>query len=334
MMLFIVIFFLGISLLLYCILGGADFGAGALEFFVPRKDHEIHESLVNRALGPVWEANHIWLIILIVILFNGFPVVYSEFSIYFHIPLTMMLMGIVFRGCAFAFRHYDAVKDDTRRYYSLAFSLSSLLTPVMFGMIIGGMMLGVDPQATTYYQKYAAPWLNVFSFAIGVFVLSLFAYLAGIFLIGEAPEPRLKEYYRQQTKIWTIVMMTTGAAIFFLAGMQGHYLLPGFFRNPVSLLCFIFATFAAVCLWKILSTGKAWTLRFIAGFQIGMALLAWIAAIFPNVFFYKSAPPLSLWTAAAPPSTINILGWTLILGAVFFLPALYYLIKVFKTSAE
>src|ERR1700733_8715060 len=112
-MLLVVIGFLAVSLLFYCVLGGADFGAGALEFFVPEKNRKRHEELVNKAMGPVWEANHIWLIILIVILFNAFPKVYAQYSIYFHIPLTLMLIGIVFRGCAFSFRNYDAVKDDT-----------------------------------------------------------------------------------------------------------------------------------------------------------------------------------------------------------------------------
>ena len=93
-----------ISLLFYCVFGGADFGAGALEFFVPKNNRKRHEELVNKAMGPVWEANHIWLIILIVILFNAFPQVYTQYSIYFHVPLILMLIGIVFRGCAFTFR--------------------------------------------------------------------------------------------------------------------------------------------------------------------------------------------------------------------------------------
>jgi cytochrome bd ubiquinol oxidase subunit II len=121
-MLVVVIGFLVISLLFYCLLGGADFGAGALELFVPQKNRKRHEELVTKAMGPVWEANHIWLIILIVILFNAFPKVYTQYSIYFHIPLTLMLIGIVLRGCAFSFRQYDALKDNAHRYYTLAFS--------------------------------------------------------------------------------------------------------------------------------------------------------------------------------------------------------------------
>ena len=196
-MLWVVIGFLVISLLFYCVLGGADFGAGALELFVPNKNRKRHEELVNKAMGPVWEANHIWLIILIVILFNAFPEVYTQYSIYFHIPLTLMLIGIVFRGCAFSFRQYDAVKDDAHRYYTLAFSFSSLLTPIMFGMIVGGMFFGVNPDAPTYYQKYVTSWFNFPSFSVGIFVLSMFAYLASVYLIGESDDKDTRNYYIQ-----------------------------------------------------------------------------------------------------------------------------------------
>src|SRR3990167_7593944 len=96
----IVIFFLALSLLLYVLLGGADFGAGILEIFSSRDKKDLHEELVNQALGPVWEANHIWLIIAVVILFNGFPEAYANLSIYFHVPLTLMLFGVVLRGCS------------------------------------------------------------------------------------------------------------------------------------------------------------------------------------------------------------------------------------------
>src|SRR3990167_4182924 len=114
----IVLGYLGLSLFLYSLLGGADFGAGVLELFLPKDNREKYRNLISKAMGPVWEANHIWLIILIVILFNGFPKAYAEISIYFHIPLTLMLVGIIFRGCAFTFRTYDAVKDNSREIYS------------------------------------------------------------------------------------------------------------------------------------------------------------------------------------------------------------------------
>ena len=100
-----VAFFLGVSLLLYSLFAGADFGAGILEWFTGKNHRKEQQELITHAMGPVWEANHVWIILAVVILFNGFPRAYSQLSISFHIPLTIMLMGIILRGCAFTFRH-------------------------------------------------------------------------------------------------------------------------------------------------------------------------------------------------------------------------------------
>jgi cytochrome d ubiquinol oxidase subunit II len=331
-MLWVVIGFLIISLLFYCVLGGADFGAGALELFVSRKNRKRHEEIVNKAMGPVWEANHIWLIILIVILFNAFPRVYTQYSIYFHVPLTLMLLGIVFRGCAFTFRNYDAVKDDTHRYYTLAFALSSLLTPIMFGMIMGGMFFGVDPHATTYYQKYVAPWFNLPSLTIGIFVLSMFAYLASVFLIGESDDKTTRNYYIRYARKTSAILLIAGALVFFMAQFSCHPLLRLFFTNPASIICFIAATILTLIFWHRMLRGEfsEWTIRIIAGSQVGLVLLAWLAVIFPYVLFYRDGTQLSLLESAAPIAVINVLAWSLLIGALLFLPILYYLIRIFK----
>ena len=110
-MLYVVTGFLWISILLYLLLAGADFGAGILELVSSPKSKIITRKLMYRIMGPIWEANHMWLIISIVILFVGFPAVYTAVSVYLHIPLVLMLMGIIARGTAFSFRNYDAVKD-------------------------------------------------------------------------------------------------------------------------------------------------------------------------------------------------------------------------------
>ena len=311
-MLWAVIGFLVISLLFYCVLGGADFGAGALEFFVPKKNRKRHEELVNKAMGPVWEANHIWLIILIVILFNAFPKVYTQYSIYFHIPLMLMLIGIVLRGCAFSFRNYDAVKDDTHRYYSLAFSFSSLLTPIMFGMITGGMFFGVNPDAPTYYQKYMTSWFNFSSFSVGIFVLSMFTYLASVYLIGESDDKDTRDYYIRCAQRTSVIVFVTGALAFFLAQTSRHPLLRIFLTDPVSVVCFIAFIILTIIFWQKISRGKFrdLTIRLIAGSQVGLVLLAGFAMIFPNVLFYTNGTQLSLLAAAAPSATINVLAWS------------------------
>jgi cytochrome d ubiquinol oxidase subunit II len=118
MMLYIVIGFLWVSLLIYLLMGGADFGAGILELFARETNKSQIRKTSYQAIGPIWEANHMWVIIAIVILFVGFPDVYTTVSTYLHIPLVVMLMGIIARGTAFSFRNYDAVKDRMQNVYN------------------------------------------------------------------------------------------------------------------------------------------------------------------------------------------------------------------------
>ena len=97
-MLYVVLFFLMFSLLLYVVLAGADFGAGIIELFSSKNNQSITKKTVYRVMGPVWEANHIWIIILMVILWVGFPDFYNVLVVYLHIPLTLILLGITLRG--------------------------------------------------------------------------------------------------------------------------------------------------------------------------------------------------------------------------------------------
>src|SRR5215213_5330555 len=116
-MLTIIIIILGVSFILYALLGGADFGAGIVETFAGRKG----EKTISKAIAPVWEENHVWLILAIVILFTGFPQVYATISTALHIPLMIVLIGIVLRGSSFTFRHYYVTHDATHKYYTFFF---------------------------------------------------------------------------------------------------------------------------------------------------------------------------------------------------------------------
>src|SRR5690349_2087673 len=151
-MLILIIIILGVSFILYTLLGGADFGAGIIETFAGQKG----ERTVSRAMAPVWEANHVWLILAVVILFTGFPAVYASISLVLHIPLMLVLIGIIFRGCAFTFRHYDIATDTAHKYYSVFFKLSSFVTPFFLGVTLAAMILGritFDTDAG-FYEKF------------------------------------------------------------------------------------------------------------------------------------------------------------------------------------
>src|SRR5262245_2776312 len=136
-MLIVIIIILSVSFMLYAILGGADYGAGILEIFAGRKG----EKIISKAIAPVWEANHVWLILAIVIIFTGFPQVYSTISTSLHIPLMIVLIGIVLRGSTFTFRHYDE-RDESHKYYTLLFRISSFITPFFLGITLGAMIFG------------------------------------------------------------------------------------------------------------------------------------------------------------------------------------------------
>jgi cytochrome d ubiquinol oxidase subunit II len=106
------------------------FGAGIIEMFTSPKHVRRTRKTLYHAIGPIWEANHMWLIIAIVILFVGFPLIYTTLSTHLHIPLVIMLMGIIARGTAFTFRHYDAIQDSMQDIYSRIFVWSSFITPL------------------------------------------------------------------------------------------------------------------------------------------------------------------------------------------------------------
>src|SRR5690606_36016395 len=152
------------------LLGGADFGAGIVELITPARLKEKTRTITYETIGPIWEANHMWLIIAIVILFVGFPAIYTALSVHLHIPLLLMLLGIIGRGTAFIFRHYDAVKDDMQKVYNFIFAYSSFITPFFLGVIAAAMISGrINPEAVTFYDGYIRPWLNWFSAAVGLF---------------------------------------------------------------------------------------------------------------------------------------------------------------------
>ena len=195
-MVYVVIAYLWTAILLYLLLGGADFGAGIIELFTSDNNKDRTSITMSRTIGPIWEANHMWLIIVIVILFTGFPDIYASVSTYLHIPLLIMLMGIIARGTAFAFRHYDAVEDYMQVIYNKVFRYSSFVTPFFLGIIAASAVSGtINPDAKGFIDAYIFSWLHFFSLSVGLFTVCICGYLAAIFLIGETQTPQEERRY-------------------------------------------------------------------------------------------------------------------------------------------
>src|SRR6266478_506119 len=136
----IIAVFILLSLIIYALMGGADFGGGMWDLlaFGPRAKRQ--REIIAEAIAPIWEANHVWLILVIVLLFTGFPRGFAAMMTGLNIPMTVMLLGIVLRGSAFVFRKYD-VKQ--RRHWSTVFGMASFLTPFVQGIILGALTTGL-----------------------------------------------------------------------------------------------------------------------------------------------------------------------------------------------
>ncbi len=331
-MLYIVIIFLLVSVYLYCLLGGADFGAGIIELTSRGNNKTKIRKIVSESMAPIWEANHMWLIITVVILFNAFPPIYSQISISLYIPLILLLFGIILRGTAFTFRHYDAFKDSSQEVYSNIFQISSLLVPFFFGLLIGALVSGnilVKPES--FLEGYIFPWLNLFSISIGIFIASLFAFIAAVFLIGDTNEEETKKLFIKKAKAANLITVISGAVVFLSSALftESNFAIE-FFSRPFSVGLIALATILLPFLWKVLEKGYNWMSRILAGAQLLFILSAFYSVFFPTIVVIKDSVNLTLMNSAAPPLTLSYLGWSLIIGSLIIFPSLFYLIKVFK----
>lgn len=331
-MLAIVILFLVISLLFYVLFGGADFGAGIIEIFAGKR----HYHTISRAIAPVWEANHIWLILVVVILFTGFPPIYAEMSRYLHIPLLALLLGIVLRGCAFTFRHYDAIHDDSQLWYTAIFRVSSLLTPLFLGMVAGGMLLGKMPPdlSGSYYSMFIAPWFNLFCLALGMFTACLFAFLAAVYLIGEASDDEESHTFVRAARNANIALVVSGGLVFGAAAADGLPLLSMFLNSTGAMAALVLATLSLPLLWRALVRKWVVASRLLAGLQTMLVLGAWFWIEYPVALRYANGDTLSFSGAAAPPATQTQLGLALLIGSLLIMPSLYYLMRTFKKPLQ
>ena len=324
----ILIFVLGIAVLLYVLLGGADFGAGIIELFSGKKGIDI----ISKAIAPVWEANHIWLILSIVILFNGFPLVFTTISTYLHIPLFIVLLGIVFRGAAFTFRYYDTIKDHTHKYYTQFFRISSLITPFFLGVTLGAIILGKLPANFdgTFYDIFISPWFNFFTLTTGIFLTLLCGWLAAVYLIGETHDDESCLTFSKISRVFFILLILSGLGVFVVAEMYELHLFSRFIHSWIAILSIVGATLIIPFLWRNIKRGNRVQIRLLAGIQTACIIAGWFAAQFPIMVFIADSSHLTVWNSKAPDRTIDLLVYALIAGILLILPAFAYLFKVFK----
>jgi len=309
------------SLVLYALGGGADFGGGVWDLFAfgPRAARQ--RQTITHAIGPIWEANHVWLILAVVLLFTCFPAAFARIGTYLHIPLTVLLIGIVLRGSAFAFRSYGDESDVMQARWGRVFAVASVVSPIMLGVTLGAIASG----RLSGYPDFIRTWLGEFQFVVGLFALAMFAYLAAVYLTLETRDVELQNDFRRRAVVSWIA--TAGLAIVTLALSRDGA--PTIFAGLTSRPWLITGTLAVA----LLALSQLWRRRFaaarvLAALQVALTVAGWGLAQFPAIV----PPDLTIATAAAPGNVTRAVVGVLIAGAALLFPALIYLFGVFKGS--
>ena len=331
-----------VALNAYVLLGGADFGGGVWDLLAsgPRRDEQ--RKLISSAIGPIWEANHVWLIVVVVVLFTGFPGAFGTLSIILHIPLALMLVGIVLRGSAFVFRSYGARGYESQQRWGRVFAIASVITPVLLGVCVGAIASGAVGRAAhpvgptyewrvpTFTDTYVRPWLAPFPIAVGAMALALFAFLAAVYLIIAARSDELKEDFRRRA-------IGAGVAVFVCAFVAlalsmrhapevGQRLTSSGWAAPFHVVTAIAAIIALWALW----TRRYRLARLAAAAQVSLVLWGWAFGQYP----WMVPGHVSIEAAAAPPITLELLLWGLAGGSLILIPSLWYLYRTFARENE
>jgi cytochrome d ubiquinol oxidase subunit II len=317
-----------IALNAYVLLAGADFGGGVWDLLAsgPRRGRQ--RDLIAHAIGPVWEANHVWLILVLVLLFTCFPPAFSRLAVTLHLPLTLMLVGIVLRGSAFVFRSYGSVDDRSQRQWGLVFAIASAVTPVLLGISLGavasGQVTGWVPGG--FRAAFVAPWLAPFPVACGLMALALFAFLAAVYLTVEAEgDEALQEDFRRRA-LWAGAALFGTAMLTLLASGDAPEMRAGLLLSRQAIAVQLLVAAAAIGSLHALWIRRWRRARVAAAAQASLMIWGWALAQYPDVL----PGTLSIHQAAAPTITLELVAATLALGAVVLLPSLAYLFRVFK----
>ena len=325
-----------VALNAYVLLAGADFGGGVWDLLAFGSRKEAQRQLIANAIGPVWEANHVWLILAIVLLFTGFPAAFARIVVPLNLPLTGVLIGIVLRGSAFAFRGYGGDRDAVQRRWGRVFAVASLVTPFLLGTALGAVAsgaLGTVPQTGgSFTAHYLAPWLAPFPLSVGVFTLACFAFLAATYLTLEAPEGSLREDFRRRALGCGVAVGVAALVALMTAAPAGgaplmrHGLLGSAWAVPFQVVTGITALGAFVALAR-----RRFALARVAVMaQVSLILWGWAWSQYP----YVVPPDVTIESAAAPVTTLRLLLAALVLGALVLVPSLFYLFRVFKSSSQ
>lgn len=329
---FIALSVLWLGLIAYAVLGGADFGAGIWDLFAFGGQATRQHRLINKAIGPVWEANHVWLIFLIVGLFNVFPSAFAILSVALFLPWTIALVGIVLRGSAFIFRTYAIdEKGALANIWSRLFSVTSIITPFFLGAsaaaVASGGIHAPGGQAQTNLAPAGPAWLSPFALVIGAMAAALCASLAAVYLTVEArnnQDEKLAQAFRTRALISGAITAALGALGLLLSISEAPILWHGMLARaiPVVVVTMLIGLGTAASVFF----KRYRTARILIILEAAFLLGSWGLSQYP----YIIPPDITITNAANDPNVILILLISIAIGMVILLPSLYYLFSVFK----
>jgi len=320
---------MGVGLVAWVLTGGADYGGGLWDLLASGPRKEAQRSLIAEAIAPIWEANHVWIIFLVVMMFSVFPRAFFVVSVALHIPLVLALFGMVLRGAAFTFRAYGLQPDAVGHRWGRVFAWSSALTPVFLGMALGAMSTGdlrhVNGLVTS---GFLAGWTSPFSFTVGLFALALFALLAAVYLTADAASAELAEDFRGRALAAELVAGVLAALVAWRASVDAPALWAALAGSSWTWPVQLGTAAAAIAVLAALVTRRFALARFAVAAQVGLVVLGWGLAM--DGFIVR--PDVHVTAAGTRPEMMGPLMVAVSIGLAVLLPSLWLLFRVFKRS--
>jgi cytochrome d ubiquinol oxidase subunit II len=319
---------LWIGATLYAVFGGADFGAGVWSLLASSDERGARaRGLVDWAIGPVWEANHVWLIFVLVVLWTAFSVAFASIMSTLFIPLSLAALGIVLRGSGFAF-HKLARRLQYRRLAERVFGLFSLLTPFFMGTVVGAIASGQVPVGNATGDAITS-WLNGVSLLTGALFVATGAYLSAVFLVSDARranDPDLERYFATRALIAALVTGAIAVAGIFVYRADARYIYDGLTSEGLPLV--IASALCGLGVLALLWRGERRGARPLAVGAVVAVIWGWGVAQYP----YLLPQTLTINEGAAPSATLTAVLIVFGVAVVVVLPALGFLYTLAQRS--
>jgi cytochrome d ubiquinol oxidase subunit II len=311
-----VVLFIGITA--YALFGGADFGAGFWDLLAGGATRgERPREVIDHSIGPVWEANHVWLIFCFVVLWTGFPEAFASITLTLFVPLTIAAFGIVLRGSSFAFRK-AVFRTRDRRNFGAAFAISSVVVPYCMGSVAGGIASGRVPAGGQAGDPWHS-WINPTSVLGGLLAVCVVAYLAAVYLVWDArrlADDQMVAYYRRRAIIAAIVAGGVAFAGLFVLRSDASYLYHGLTSRALPLV--ILSGLCGIGSLILLLRQEHHGARLLAVGAVASVIVAWGVAQWD----YILPQTMTVAQAAAPSGTLQALLIATGLAIVFIFPSL------------